>query len=101
MVVWGGRLFGVSVERGLGGGQFRERPQDRPHGFGQFGMGAHVTKHSMIARHVLGLRRTREDRGLRNRPTVRAGRLNWLTFGGGRCCGGVGIFLMPLFTFFF
>jgi hypothetical protein len=43
------------VERGLRGGQFRERPQDRPHGFRQFGLGAHVAKHSMIARHVLGL----------------------------------------------
>ncbi len=59
MVAWGGRLFGVLVERGLRGGQFRERPQDRPHGFRQFGLGAHIAKHSMIARHVLGLRRTR------------------------------------------
>ena len=50
MVAWGGRLFGVLVERGLRGGQFRERPQDRPHGFRQFGLGAHVAKYSMIAR---------------------------------------------------
>jgi len=45
----------------LRGGQFRERPQDRPHGFRQFGLGAHVAKHSMIARHVLGLRFERCD----------------------------------------
>ena len=61
MVAWGGRLFGVLVERGLRGGQFRERPQDRPHGFRQLGLGAHVAKHSMIARHVLGLRFERFD----------------------------------------